>query len=115
MESEGIESARGVMERALRVINFVNENDRLNLWTSYLNLELNFGQEEKLISTFKKGCNSCNPKHLHLKLIDIYRKADKYDLMVELAKVFYFQYTYISQWLININKVVNAGKNYYSV
>lgn len=43
MESEGIENARGVMERALRVINFVNDNDRLNLWTSYLNLELYFG------------------------------------------------------------------------
>lgn len=75
MESEGIESARGVMERALRVINFVNDADRLNVWTAYLNLELHFGREEALIALFKKGCNSCNPKHLHLKLIDIYRKA----------------------------------------
>ena len=55
-ENEGIESARNVMERALRVINFNNEQERLNLWTAYLNLEFNFGTEDNLISAFKRGC-----------------------------------------------------------
>jgi rRNA biogenesis protein RRP5 len=75
------------MERALRVINFRDETERLNLWTSFLNMEFHFGTEDKLILTFKNGCNTCNPKKLHLKLIEIYRKASKLDLMVELARV----------------------------
>jgi rRNA biogenesis protein RRP5 len=33
------------MERALRVINFVNEDEKLNLWTAYINLEFHFGTE----------------------------------------------------------------------
>lgn len=64
-ENEGIESARSVMERALRVINFANETERLNLWTAYLNLEHNFGSEENLISVFKRGCQNCDSKKLH--------------------------------------------------
>lgn len=48
-ESEGIENARAIMQKALRVINFANEVERLNLWTAYLNLEFNFGTEEHLI------------------------------------------------------------------
>jgi len=62
MESEGIEHARSIMERALRVINFTNENERLNLWTSYINLEFHFGTEERLINVFKNACNACNSK-----------------------------------------------------
>ena len=59
MEKEGLEDARAVMERALRVINFSNDSERLNLWTAYLNLEFHFGTEEKLITLFKKACNAC--------------------------------------------------------
>ena len=43
MEKEGIENARQIMERALRVINFNNESEKLNLWNAYLNLEYHFG------------------------------------------------------------------------
>lgn len=49
MEKEGIEKARALTERALRVINYKNTNDRLNIWNSYLNLEYNFGTQESLI------------------------------------------------------------------
>ena len=44
------------MERGLRVINFNNESERLNLWTAYLNLEFNFGSEDNLIAIFKRRC-----------------------------------------------------------
>ena len=49
MENEGIKSARNVIERALRVINFRSENEKLNIWTAALNLESNFGSEANLI------------------------------------------------------------------
>lgn len=50
MEKEGIESAREIVERALKRISFKNENDKLNVWTAYMNLENNFGDEKHLIS-----------------------------------------------------------------
>ena len=49
MEKEGIESAREIVERALKRISFKNENDKLNVWTAYMNLENNFGDEIHLI------------------------------------------------------------------
>jgi len=49
MQLEGIEQARVCCERALRVINFTNAEDKLNLWTAFMNLENNFGTEETLI------------------------------------------------------------------
>lgn len=45
MEKSGIDKARKTVERALKTINFRNENEKLNLWTAYLNLEFNFGTE----------------------------------------------------------------------
>lgn len=42
------------MERAIRVVQG-SENDKVNLWTSYLNLELNFGSEEELVEKFKRA------------------------------------------------------------
>jgi rRNA biogenesis protein RRP5 len=73
MEKEGIEKARNLSERALRVVNYKNERDRLNIWNSYINLEFNFGTEQTLLTTFKKALENNNPKKIYLHLIDLYR------------------------------------------
>lgn len=52
MEKEGIEGARLIADRGLKVINFRNETEKLNIWTAYLNLEHNFGTEKTLINVF---------------------------------------------------------------
>lgn len=52
MEKEGIENAREIAERALKRISFKNENDKLNVWTAYMNLESNFGDEAHLIKYY---------------------------------------------------------------
>jgi rRNA biogenesis protein RRP5 len=49
MEKFGIEEARQTAERALKVINFRSESERLNIWHSYMNLEHIFGTEASLI------------------------------------------------------------------
>ena len=55
-EENGIIAARQVVERAIRTINFRNENDKLNLWTAYFNLEYKFGAEKNLISFYIYYC-----------------------------------------------------------
>lgn len=49
METEGIEKARLILERSLRVVNFRQETDKLNIWNAYMNLENSFGSEANLI------------------------------------------------------------------
>lgn len=74
------------MERALRVINFRNENDKLNVWTSYMNLEHNFGTEQTLVEIFKRALESCKPKSVYFKLLEIYKNSNKLNLMLQISK-----------------------------
>ena len=76
MEKEGIVNARDILERALKVINFTNENEKLNLWTAYLNLEHNFGDEKTLVRVFERAKNTCKPKSIYLKLLEIYKRDE---------------------------------------
>ena len=55
MEETGIERARQLCERALRVINYKSTQERLNIWNSYLNLEYAFGSQESLVAVFQKA------------------------------------------------------------
>jgi len=43
IEKLGIDSARRVAERAVKNVSISNEEDKLNLWIAYMNLENGFG------------------------------------------------------------------------
>lgn len=86
MESEGIEKARSLTERALRVINYKNNNDRLNIWNSYLNLEFNFGTQESLVQVFQKALKNNNPKPLYFHLLNLYRQANNHQMLLDLGR-----------------------------
>ncbi|CAG8443421.1 4110_t:CDS:10 [Diversispora eburnea] len=48
-----IDKAREIGERALKTINFREEQEKLNIWISLLNLENTFGTDESLANVFK--------------------------------------------------------------
>jgi hypothetical protein len=50
MENDGIEQAREVAERALRVINSASQDEHLNILTAYLNLEHHFGRPSTVVA-----------------------------------------------------------------
>lgn len=108
MEKEGIQSAREITERALRVINFKNENDKLNLWTAFLNLEHNFGDEKSLVKVFERAKASCKPKNVYFKLLEIYRKdTSKYDLLFQLSKNMAAKFKHSSKcWVEHLKNVI---------
>ena len=63
-----IDSARKVAERGVKKINVRNEEDKLNVFVAWLTLELKYGEDEKVFEgVIKKGSESCNPKHVHLR------------------------------------------------
>ena len=53
MESGELETARSIAKRALERINFRLEEERLNIFLAWLNLENSFGTEEAMASVLK--------------------------------------------------------------
>lgn len=48
LDNTGVDSARKVVERAVRAVSMSNDQDKLNIWTAYMNLESNFGSQQTL-------------------------------------------------------------------
>lgn len=45
LDNVGIDAARKVAERGVKSVGMANEQDKLNLWTAFMNLESNFGTQ----------------------------------------------------------------------
>ena len=56
----------------------VNEKEKLNIWTAYMNLESNFGSQETLEEATRKALEVNDRKKIYLSLIDIYRASMKF-------------------------------------
>ena len=73
-----IDKAREIARRALKTINFREEQEKLNVWIALLNLENVYGTEESLEATFKDAARSNDSKTIHLKLAAIFDQSDKF-------------------------------------
>ncbi|OMO68743.1 hypothetical protein COLO4_29434 [Corchorus olitorius] len=84
LNSADIEKARAIAERALRTINVREENEKLNIWVAYFNLENQYGNPpeiwlrrvQMLLMRQQDGIQSvvnraviCLPRHKHIKFI----------------------------------------------
>ncbi|KZT05820.1 U3 snoRNP-associated protein Rrp5 [Laetiporus sulphureus 93-53] len=66
-----VDKAREIARRALRTINFREEQEKLNIWIALLNLENVYGTEETLEATFKEAARYNDSKTVHLRLAAI--------------------------------------------
>jgi len=73
-----IDKAREIARRALKTINFREEQEKLNVWIALLNLENVYGSDESLETTFKEAARSNDSKTIHLKLAAIFDQSDKF-------------------------------------
>jgi len=73
LDNVGIKAAREVVERAVKSVAISNDQDKLNIWTAFMNLESNFGTQETLESCTKRALELNDRKKIYLTLIDIYR------------------------------------------
>jgi rRNA biogenesis protein RRP5 len=83
-----VEKARGVGERALKTIVFREESEKLNVWTSLLNLENMFGTSDSLFEKFKKACQFNDEKKVHFAFADILIRRGDDDLTLPFFKIF---------------------------
>ncbi|OZJ03378.1 hypothetical protein BZG36_04497, partial [Bifiguratus adelaidae] len=81
-----IDKAREIGERALKTINFREEQEKMNVWVAMMNLENTYGTEESLQAVFQRALQVCEPKKVYLQLANIYERAEKVDVSVHAAK-----------------------------
>lgn len=81
-----IDKAREIGERALKTINYREEQEKMNIWIALLNLENSFGTDETLDETFKRSCQYMDSLTMHQKLIGIYTLSEKFDNATNLFK-----------------------------
>ena len=87
LEKDGILKARQLMERALKSIDFTREDEKLNLWIAFMNLENSFGTQEQLQRVVKRAIEVNEPKRVYLALADIYRRGGALSMAIETTKV----------------------------
>lgn len=79
LQLSDIEKAREIGKRALKTINYREEQEKMNIWIALLNLETSFGTDESLEETFKEACQFMDSLIMHQKLVSIFTMSEKYD------------------------------------
>ncbi|WVZ62324.1 hypothetical protein U9M48_012085 [Paspalum notatum var. saurae] len=108
-----VEKARAVAERALKTINPREEEEKLNVWVSYFNLENEYGspREDAVKKVFQRALQYCDHKKLHLALLTMYERTEQYqladDLLDRMTKRFK---TSCKIWLCRIQFALKQGK-----
>ncbi|CAD6934448.1 unnamed protein product [Tilletia controversa] len=77
LQLSDIEAARQVAQRALKVINYREEQEKLNVWIALLNLEDRFGSEDSLDTTFKEAVQANDAETVYVRMLTILEKSNK--------------------------------------
>lgn len=72
--------AREIARRAIRTINFREEQERLNVWIALLNLENVYGTDETIETVFKEASRANDSKTVYLRLASIFSQTDKHEV-----------------------------------
>ena len=81
-----IDKAREIAKRALKTINFREEQERLNVWIALLNLENIYGTDESFEVAFKDAARHNDSKTIHLRMAEIFEQSDKLEKAEEQYK-----------------------------
>ena len=82
-----VAKARAIAGRALSMINFRLETERMNVWVALLNLESRFGTQESLDDCFQRACKAMPQQPLYEQLLRIYEEEGKLEKAKRLLKV----------------------------
>ncbi|OBA19753.1 hypothetical protein METBIDRAFT_32824 [Metschnikowia bicuspidata var. bicuspidata NRRL YB-4993] len=82
-----IDKSREIAERALKTINYREEQEKMNIWIAILNLENTFGTDESLAEAFQRSVQYMDSLIMHQKLIGIYVLSEKFEKAEELFRV----------------------------
>lgn len=96
-----IDKSREIAERALKTINYREEQEKMNIWIAILNLENSFGTSESLAEAFARATQYMDSLTMHQKLIGIYILSENLDKAEELYKVMTKKFAQnVSVWVL---------------
>lgn len=84
LQTTEIEKARAVARRAVKTINFREENERLNVWNAWLNLESKFGTPESLNDVFQEAVRTNDSLKIYTHMLTVHFESERQN---ELEKV----------------------------
>ena len=84
LQTTEIEKARAVARRAVKTINFREENERLNVWNAWLNLESKFGTPESLKDVLQEAVRTNDSLNIYNHMLTVHVEAGR---QAELEKI----------------------------
>ncbi|KAK7278792.1 hypothetical protein RJT34_23828 [Clitoria ternatea] len=109
-----IEKARSIAERALRTINIREENEKLNIWKAYFNLENKYGnpREEAVMKVFQNALQYNDPKKVYLALLGMYERTGQHNLADELLNKMTKKFKHSCKvWLRRVQNLLNQNQD----
>ncbi|OAD57691.1 Protein RRP5 like protein, partial [Eufriesea mexicana] len=83
LQTTEIEKARAVARRAVKTINFREENEKLNIWNAWLNLESKFGTPESLNDVLQEAVRTNDSLKIYTHMLLVHIEASR---QIELEK-----------------------------
>jgi rRNA biogenesis protein RRP5 len=79
LQISDVAKAREIAERAIRTIVHSRDTDNevLNVWIAYLNLENTYGSDEAVEEVFQRACEHNDAEEMHSRLASIYIQSGK--------------------------------------
>jgi ribosomal protein S1/tetratricopeptide (TPR) repeat protein len=109
-----VEKARAIAERALQTINFREEEEKLNVWVAFFNLENVYGipPNEAVLKVFQRALQYCDPKKVHLALLGMYERTGQQEMADQLLKAMTKKFkTSAKVWLRNMQNLLKQGSD----
>lgn len=80
LQISDIEQARQTGQRALKTVNYREEEEKLNVWIAMINLENTKGTDESLEEVFSKALLSNDDKQVYIRTLEILEQTEKYQV-----------------------------------
>ncbi|XP_046478494.1 rRNA biogenesis protein RRP5 [Neodiprion pinetum] len=77
LQATEIEKARAVAKRAIKTINFREENEKLNVWQAWLNLESRFGTLESMNEVFQEAVRTNDAFKVYTHMLTLHANANR--------------------------------------
>lgn len=109
-----VEKARSIAERALQTINFREEEEKLNVWVAFFNLENVYGTppNEAVLKVFQRALQYCDPKKVHLALLGMYERTGQQEMADQLLKAMTKKFKASAKvWLRNMQNLLKQGSD----
>lgn len=79
LDTAEVTKARNVVKKAIATINFREENELLNVWMAYLNLEIKFGSMDSYQEVLREATQRNDAFQVHMRALKILLESEKFD------------------------------------